>query len=89
MITIKCKFRFKEYSFQEIKPRCRKYEKSRWQIVANYEVIYFPGDPEACIEATPLKVVIAGYKNLKDAKRALYRRNTIKNTNVTFDTSEA
>jgi hypothetical protein len=87
MRSIDCKIVFRIYSFEEVKPHCHKCEKSRWQIVANYDVIYFPGDPEACITSTPLKVVVGGYKNLKDAKKALFK-GRIRKRDVVFDTSE-
>jgi hypothetical protein len=75
MSELTLKLSFREYTFEQDKTDCRRCEPGRWLLIANYDLIYFPlrGETYMGIENAPLKVKVASYKNLKDAKRALHR----------------
>ena len=88
MLDIDVKIVFKRYSFEQDTTDCKNCHPARWLVMANYECIYFPrcemyGYPFA----TPLKIVVASYKNLKDAKKALYK-GRIRKREVVFDTKD-
>ena len=72
---LKINLSFRQYTFEQDKTDCKKCNPGRWLIVANYDLIYFPlrGETYEGIEKETIKVKIASYKNLKDAKRALHK----------------
>ena len=71
---IEVNVKFKQYSFEQDKTDCKRCNPGRWLVVANYECIYFPaiGQTYNGIEVSPIKIIVASYKNLKDAKQALH-----------------
>lgn len=76
---------FRVYSFEQDKTQCEKCDPPRWLVIANYDCIYFPPcDTCEGIVNTPLKVIVGSYKNLKDAKKALYKGRIAKRS-VNFE----